>query len=59
MNPRITKIAHNLAFESVMLYKEFGIVVQGSVYDTMCAAQMIDAARVRALRLRQSWRRSV
>ena len=41
MNPRITKIAHNLAFESVMLYKEFGIVVQGSVYDTMCAAQMM------------------
>lgn len=40
MNPRITKIAHNLAFESAMLYKEFGIVVQEPVYDTICAAQM-------------------
>lgn len=39
-NPRITKIAHNLAFESMMLYKEFGIVIQEPVYDTMCAAQM-------------------
>ena len=40
MNPRIIKIAHNLAFESAMLYKEFGIVIQEPVYDTICAAQM-------------------
>lgn len=39
-NPRITKIAHNLAFESAMLYAEFGIVIQEPVYDTICAAQM-------------------
>lgn len=40
MNPRITKIAHNLAFESAMLYSGFGIVIQEPVYDTICAAQM-------------------
>lgn len=40
-NPWITKIAHNLAFESMMLYKEFGIVIQEPVYDTMCAAQLV------------------
>ncbi len=41
LNPRIVKIAHNLAFESMMLYKEFGIVIQEPVYDTMCAAQLV------------------
>lgn len=35
----ITKIAHNIAFESMMAYKK-GIVIQAPVYDTMCAAQM-------------------
>ena len=40
-NPRITKIAHNLAFESMMLYAKFGIVIQERVYDTMCAAQLV------------------
>lgn len=40
MNPRIVKIAHNIAFESMMLYNGFGIVIQNPVYDTICAAQM-------------------
>ena len=35
----ITKIAHNIAFESSMAYAA-GIVIQAPVYDTMCAAQM-------------------
>lgn len=39
-NQRIVKIAHNLAFESMMLYAKFGIVMQEPVYDTICAAQM-------------------
>ncbi|MCL1965300.1 MAG: bifunctional 3'-5' exonuclease/DNA polymerase [Firmicutes bacterium] len=38
-NPRITKVAHNLAFESMFLYKH-GIVVQPPCYDTIAAAQM-------------------
>lgn len=38
---RITKIAHNLAFESAMVYNKLGIVIQEPVYDTMCAAQMV------------------
>lgn len=40
-NQRIVKIAHNLAFESMMLYAKFGIVIQERVYDTMCAAQLV------------------
>ena len=35
----ITKIAHNIAFESMMAYA-LGIVIQAPVYDTICAAQM-------------------
>lgn len=35
----ITKVAHNIAFESMMAYKK-GIVIQAPVYDTMCGAQM-------------------
>ncbi len=35
----ITKIAHNLAFESMFLYKH-GIVLQPPVYDTIAAAQL-------------------
>lgn len=35
----ITKIAHNIAFESMMAYK-LGIVIQAPVYDTICASQM-------------------
>jgi len=39
MNPAVTKIAHNLAFESAFLYQR-GIVVQSPCYDTLAAAQM-------------------
>ncbi|MBR4696254.1 MAG: bifunctional 3'-5' exonuclease/DNA polymerase, partial [Selenomonadaceae bacterium] len=35
----ITKVAHNIAFESMMAYAK-GIVIQPPVYDTICAAQM-------------------
>ena len=35
----ITKVAHNIAFESSMAYA-IGIVIQAPVYDTICAAQM-------------------
>jgi len=38
-NAEITKIAHNLAFESMFLYV-MGIVIQAPVYDTIAAAQM-------------------
>jgi DNA polymerase-1 len=38
-DPAVTKIAHNLAFESAFLYAR-GIVVQEPVYDTIAAAQM-------------------
>lgn len=36
---RVTKIAHNLAFEAMFLYKH-GIVIQEPVYDTIVAAQL-------------------
>jgi DNA polymerase-1 len=36
----VTKIAHNLAFESQFLYAR-GIVIQEPVYDTIAAAQLI------------------
>lgn len=39
MNRERTKIAHNIAFESSMAYAK-GIVIQGPVYDTICASQM-------------------
>ena len=35
----VTKIAHNIAFESSMAYAK-GIVIQPPVYDTICASQM-------------------
>lgn len=35
----ITKIAHNIAFESSFAYA-LGIVIQAPVYDTICASQM-------------------
>ena len=35
----IVKIAHNIAFESLMAYAR-GIVIQAPVYDTICASQM-------------------
>jgi DNA polymerase-1 len=38
--PGVTKIAHNLAFESQFLYAR-GIIVQEPCYDTIAAAQMV------------------
>ena len=38
-NTKITKIAHNMAFESMFAYKN-GIVTQPPVYDTIAASQM-------------------
>ena len=38
-NDEITKVAHNLAFESMFLYA-MGIVIHAPVYDTISAAQM-------------------
>ena len=35
----VTKIAHNIAFESSMAYAK-GIVIHAPVYDTICASQM-------------------
>ena len=39
-NREITKVAHNIAFESAMAYAKLGVVIQEPVYDTICAAQM-------------------
>ena len=38
-NPTVTKVAHNLAFESMFLYA-LGIIIQSPCYDTIAAAQM-------------------
>ena len=38
-NPTVTKVAHNLAFESMFLYA-LGIIIQPPCYDTIAAAQM-------------------
>ena len=38
-NPHITKVAHNIAFESSVAYAK-GIVIRPPVYDTIAAAQM-------------------
>jgi len=38
-NSQVTKVAHNLAFESMFLYA-LGIVLQSPCYDTMAAAQL-------------------
>lgn len=38
-DPSITKVVHNLVFESSIAYAK-GIVIQPPVYDTMCASQM-------------------
>lgn len=40
VNKEITKVAHNIAFESSMAYAKLGVVIQEPVYDTICAAQM-------------------
>ncbi|MDR0943573.1 MAG: bifunctional 3'-5' exonuclease/DNA polymerase [Ruminococcus sp.] len=39
-DPAVTKVAHNLAFESAFLFAR-GIVVQEPCYDTIAAAQLI------------------
>jgi DNA polymerase I len=39
VNSHITKVAHNLAFESMFLYAQ-GIILQPPCYDTLAAAQM-------------------
>ena len=39
-NREITKVAHNMAFESAMAYTRLGVTIQAPVYDTICAAQM-------------------
>ncbi len=38
-NPKVIKVAHNLAFEAMFLYAK-GIVLQAPVYDTIAAAQL-------------------
>ena len=38
-NTNITKVAHNIAFESLFSYAS-GIVIMPPVYDTICASQM-------------------
>ena len=38
-NPSVVKIAHNMAFEAMFLYK-YGIVLQEPVYDTIVASQL-------------------
>ena len=38
-NPDVIKVAHNMAFESMFLYKH-GIILREPVYDTIAAAQM-------------------
>ena len=40
-NREITKVAHNMAFESSMAYAKLGVVIQEPVYDTICAAQLV------------------
>ncbi len=39
LDKTMVKIAHNMAFESSMVYVR-GIVIQAPVYDTICASQM-------------------
>ena len=38
-NKALVKIAHNLSFETMFLYKQ-GIILEGPVYDTIAAAQL-------------------
>lgn len=38
-NPNVTKIAHNLSFESMFFYKH-GIILTEPLYDTICASQL-------------------
>ena len=53
-NPNITKVAHNIAFESMMIYAERGVIIQAPVYDTMCAAQMTTNSEFKFRKLNES-----
>ncbi len=53
MNPNRVKIAHNLAFEAMFLYK-MGVVVQEPCYDTIAAAQLTLKAQMEFRNLHDS-----
>ena len=53
LNKTITKIAHNIAFESGMAYAR-GITIQAPVYDTICASQMSLKSRYEFRKLSES-----
>lgn len=53
MNPNRVKIAHNLAFESMFLYK-MGVIVQEPCYDTIAASQLTLKAPMEFRDLRDS-----
>ena len=53
LNKSITKIAHNIAFESGMAYAR-GIAIQAPVYDTICASQMSLKSRYEFRKLSES-----
>ena len=53
LNKTITKIAHNIAFESGMAYAR-GIAIQSPVYDTICASQMSLKSRYEFRKLSES-----
>lgn len=53
LNKTITKIAHNIAFESGIAYAR-GIVIQAPVYDTICASQMSLKSRYEFRKLSES-----
>lgn len=53
LNKSITKIAHNIAFESGIAYAR-GIVIQAPVYDTICASQMSLKSRYEFRKLGES-----
>lgn len=53
MNPHRVKIAHNLAFEAMFLYK-MGIIVQEPCYDTIAASQLTLKAQMEFRNLHDS-----
>lgn len=54
VNKEITKVAHNLAFESSMAYAKLSVVIQEPVYDTICAAQLVNNGDVKFRSLKDS-----
>ncbi|WP_303149290.1 bifunctional 3'-5' exonuclease/DNA polymerase [uncultured Cloacibacillus sp.] len=50
----IIKVAHNLAFESAMAYTRLGVIIQAPVYDTICAAQLVNNGDVKFRSLKDS-----